>query len=228
MAYTVTYCDQFMDELLDKMGSDYFPLPIKLRRFESITLQFIRESTNFLETTQELSDDIVAWITSQKKTLSGGKNFRYMGKKFYRIEFPQDYLRFLNLVPMHDDSPIIGRNSNEDFPDLEIKTYRIGHFLMNERNPFRKAIGSRVNIYRMDDSILIDMEPNPYFNYVDFTYVRKPVFGKNPGEMILDCTNDILVDKLMHKTCVSLRSTSSDSDTQMLDDFVERQGQKIK
>ena len=59
MAYTVSYCDRFMDELLDKMGSDYFPLPIKLSRFESITLNFIRESSTFLEATQELSDDIV-------------------------------------------------------------------------------------------------------------------------------------------------------------------------
>ena len=52
MAYTVSYCDRFMDELLDKMGSDYFPLPIKLSRFESITLNFIRESSTFLEATQ--------------------------------------------------------------------------------------------------------------------------------------------------------------------------------
>lgn len=79
------------DELLDKMGSDYFPLPIKLSRFESITLNFIRESSTFLEATQRLSDDIVE--LSNSKTINiGAKDQLYMGKKFYKIPYPSDYI----------------------------------------------------------------------------------------------------------------------------------------
>ena len=224
MAYTVAYCDQFMDELLDKMGSDYFPLPIKLRRFESIALQFIRESSNFLEVTQELSDDIVAWVKTEQKSLSGGRNFRYMGKAFFRIEYPEDYLRLLSVTP------ILGENNAFAFPAMEVKIYRIGNFGMNERNPFRTATGDRVNVYRMDDSVLIDTDYNgiPAMAYADLTYVRQPIFGQLPDDPIIDSVNKILVDKLMHKTCVSLRATTSDVDTALLDDMVERQGQKIK
>lgn len=223
--YTVSYCDQFMDELLDKMGSDYFPLPIKLRRFESVTLQFLRESTNFLEGTQELSDDISSLLVSEKKSLGGGKNFQYMGKKFYRIEYPEDYLRLLSVVPYFEEkgSPIFGS-------DFEIKIYKIGNFIINERNPFRNATKERMNIYRMDDSVLIDTDYSdfPALGYADFTYVRKPVFGRLPNEPMVDINNDIVVDKLMHKTCVSLRATSSDEDVSFIDEYVERQGQKTK
>lgn len=225
MAYTVQYCDQFMDELLDKMGSDYFPRPIKLRRFQSIALQFIRESTSFLEATQEISDDISSLIVSPPKYLLGGKTHKYMGKFFYKIDLPEDYLRLLNVVPYYEEkgSPIIGG-------DFEVKIYRIGTYLINERNPFRKANESRINVYRMDDAILLDTTYNsfPPLHYADLTYVRKPVFGNLPEEMMVDVLNDIVVDKLMHKTCVSLRATSSDSDTNLMDELTERQGQKIK
>ena len=40
--------------------------------------------------------------------------------------------------------------------------------------------------------------------------------------------SDLTVDKLMQKTCVSLRATTSDQDTAYIDEYVERQGQKIK
>lgn len=224
MAYTVAYCDEFMDELLDKMGSDYFPLPIKLRRFESIALQFIRESTNFLEITQEVSDDIVAWVKTERRSLSGGKNYNYLGKKFYRIVYPEDYLRFLAVTP------VLKKSNNLIHPAMEVKVYRIGHFAINERNPFRRATDERVNVYRMDNSVLIDTDynSNPPITNFDLTYARVPVFGTKPSDMIIDTSNKIVVDKLMHKTCVSLRATTSDSDTALLDDLVERQGQKIK
>ena len=222
MAYTVAYCDQFMDELLDKMGSDYFPLPIKLSRFKSITLQFFRESTNFLEGTQELSDDIVNHTISVPKTLSGGKNFQYMGKKFHQIEYPADYIRLLNIIPYNK------LGNDIVLKKVEVKLYKIGNFIINELNPFRQAKGTRVNVYRMDNSVLIDTDQS--FDYADFTYVREPVFGtvNNPEGLICDIMNKVVVDKLMHKTVVSLRKTSSDEDADSMDQYVERQGQKAQ
>lgn len=219
--YTVDYCDTFMDELLDKMGSNYFPLPIKLKRFESITLQFIRETTPFLEGTQELSDDISDLIVSIPRTLGTGKTYRYMGKLFYAFDLPENYFRLLNVVPLRQErgQPVLTDN-------FEIKLYRIGSFILNQKNPFRKGIDNRVNIYRMDGKILIESDKD--FKTADLTYVRKPVFGKLPTDNMIDIKNDLVVDKLLQKTCVSLRLTSSDEDGNTMDDYVERQGQKIK
>lgn len=218
--YNVEDFDRKMDELLDKMGSDYFPLPIKLSRFETILLQHIRETTNFFEATQELSDDLVAISTTVPISLGAGKNFLYMAKRFYKAPYPEDYMRFLNIYPYSESSgvPQLGNT-------YQIKYYRIGHFASNERNPFRKAKGDTINVYRMDNSVLIDTENT--FTHVSFTYVRKPVIGKNLTDEIVNFS-DLIVDKLMQKTAVHLRTTTSDQDSAYLDDYTERQGQKIK
>ena len=219
MAYTVSYCDRFMDELLDKMGSDYFPLPIKLSRFESITLNFIRESSTFLEATQELSDDIVE--LSNSKTINiGARDQLYMGKKFYRIPYPSDYIRLLNVIPFPSSNGKYVLNNNYD-----VQIYKIGNFAKNENNPFRQATGKNINIYRIDGSVLIDTDQP--VTHASFTYLKKPTFGKNPNDVMVNLS-DLTVDKLMQKTCVSLRATTSDQDTAYMDEYVERQGQKIK
>lgn len=224
--YTVSYCDQFMDELLDKMGSDYFPLPIKLSRFRSIVLQFIRETTNFLEGTQEISDDIVSLVKPQKITLSNRVN--YMGKEVFRIEYPEDYLRLLNIVftdyKRVNDGMV--HYLSEQIVDSEIKLYKIGNFAPNERNPFRKPQGEMVNIYRIDNGLIVDTKQN--LKGAKITYVKMPIFGVNKDDAIVNIHNNIVVDKLMHKTCVSLRATSSDEDVAFMDEYVERQGQKNK
>ena len=217
MAYTVSYCDRFMDELLDKMGSDYFPLPIKLSRFESIVLTHIRETTSFFEATQELSDDLVAISVSKDFPLLS-KNHVYMAKNFYKIVFSEKYMRLLNVNPYNN-------LAGEKGKVFEIKYYRIAHFNQNERNPFRTAKGDRINVYRLDNAVLIDSDKT--FTHCYMTYIEKPVIGKNETDIILNFS-DLVVDKLMHKTMVSLRSTTSDQDSAYLDDYVERMGQKTK
>lgn len=216
---TVAEFDRVMDELLDKMGSDYFPLPIKLSRFKIVVRQHIRETTSFFEATQELSDDLITITTSEIKNLGSGKTHLYMGKKFYGIEYPEDYSRFLNVVPMNQNG--------EDFipADAEIKYYRIAHFKPNERNPYRTATGERINIYKMDNSVLIDTDKT--FSHAQFSYVKDPVFGELPDDPVLNFI-DLVTERLMQKTAVHLRTTTSDQDSAYLDDYVERQGQKTK
>lgn len=218
--YSVADFDRKMDELLDKMGSDYFPLPIKLSRFQTVVLQHIRETTSFFEATQELSDDLVAISTSIPISLGQGKNFVYMAKKFYQAKYPEDYMRFLNINPYSEKNGVPQYGNS-----YEIKYYRIGHFAANERNPFRTATGETINVYRMDNSVLIDTDKT--FTHVSFTYIKEPVIGQNPDDEILNFT-DLIVDRLMQKTAVHLRATTSDQDAAFLDDYVERQGQKTK
>lgn len=216
MSYTVEYCDKFMDELLDKMGSDFFPRPIKLRRFESVTLQFIRETTAFLEATQEISDDIVDLVVSLDRSLVNGKTHSFMGKPFYKIVYPSDYIRLLNVFP-------IAKKGFET--DFEVKLYKLSNLATNLLNPFRKAEEGRVNIYRIDGSAIIDT--NIPLQSASFMYVKKPTFGVNSKDIMVNM-GDLMVDRLMQKTCVSLKATSSDSDTVFMDEYVERQGQKTK
>lgn len=215
--YTVADFDRKMDELLDKMGSDYFPLPIKLSRLESVVLNHIRETTSFFEATQELSDDLVAISVSKPFPLLS-KSHTYMGKVFYKIIFPAEYMRLLNVNPY---STLYG----DTVRNFEIKYYRIAHFNQNERNPFRTAKGERINVYRLDNAVLIDTEKT--FTHCYMTYIEKPVIGKIDADIILNFS-DLIVDKLMHKTAVSLRTTTSDKDAAYLDDYVERMGQKNK
>jgi hypothetical protein len=215
--YTVADFDEKMDELLDKMGSDYFPLPIKLSRFESIVLNHIRETTILFEATQELSDDLVAISVSKPFPLLG-KNHTYMAKNFYRVVFPETYMRFLNINPYNINTGIGAKT-------YEIMYYRIGHFNRNERNPLRKAKGDRINVYQIDNSVLLDT--NEALTGCYMTYIEKPIIGQNLTDIILNFS-DLIVDKLMQKTAVHLRTTTSDQDAAYLDDYVERLGQKNK
>lgn len=215
--YTVADFDRKMDELLDKMGSDYFPLPIKLSRFESVVLNHIRETTILFEATQELSDDLISISVSKPFPLLA-KNHMYMAKNFYQVIFPQEYMRFLNINPY---SSLPGKREKV----YEIKYYRIGHFNQNERNPLRNAKGDRINVYQMDNSVLIDTTET--FTGCYMSYIEKPVIGKVPTDIILNFS-DLIVDKLMQKTMVSLRTTTSDEDSAYMDDYVERLGQKNK
>ena len=216
--YTVKYCDEFMDELLDKMGSDYFPLPIKLNRFRSVVLDFIRETTNFFEGTQELSDDILPIVVSKKHLVSGRTN--YMGAKVYKIDLPENYIRLLGITPVSADN-------EKFFKKSEIKIYRVAHFTTNHRNPFRKAKGGRINVYRMENALIVEVDESVNMKYFSLEYVRMPIFGKNNDEQMIDLP-DQTINKLLQKTCVSLRVTSSDQDTGLVDEYVERQGQKNK
>ncbi len=58
MDYSLTAVHRKMREELDKIGSDYFPLPILLNKFQKASLDFIGERLKMIEKNQTVTDDI--------------------------------------------------------------------------------------------------------------------------------------------------------------------------
>ena len=58
ITYTVTEVKNKINQFADKLGSDYFTLPVLLNRFETSTWDFVGEKLKEIEATQTVTDDI--------------------------------------------------------------------------------------------------------------------------------------------------------------------------
>jgi len=70
MDYTLDETAEKVRQLCDKMGSDYFPLPVILNYFETASWNFIGEKLRIVEKTQEVTDDIRQLIVPGSLTIT--------------------------------------------------------------------------------------------------------------------------------------------------------------
>ena len=155
--YDLTWIDQYIDELCDKMGSDLFPLPIKMKRFIAMTYDLIRENTNFLEGTQEISDDIKPLIARNVDV-----DMVDQGNGVYTVDEPDDYLRLIQIIPMYLDGTLKQKAK-------KVKIIKTGQDMAyNERDPFRKPSPSYPTVLRYD----LEFEINVGQDTVTYTKAR--------------------------------------------------------
>ena len=89
--YSLEWCDQYLDGLMDKMGSDYFSLATKLDRFITITYDFIHKQTKDLEINQEASDQIKNILVRRKLTIT--KDTMFPSKNIWNAPEPAECFR---------------------------------------------------------------------------------------------------------------------------------------
>lgn len=93
MDYSLTAVHRKMREELDKIGSDYFPLPILLNKFQKASLDFIGEKLKMVELNQTVTDDIRPLIKNLEIPLIVDPNATRPHQ--YIAAVPNDYLRLL-------------------------------------------------------------------------------------------------------------------------------------
>lgn len=203
--YSLEWMDRHIDSLIDKLGSDYFPLPIKYERFQTCTYDFIRENTEYIETTQEISDDIKMLLVERKDPIT--KEPDGLKKNVWILPEPADYCRLVSVVPL------ITVDGADMMKAKKVNIVREGQMLSYERDPFRAASAEYPNVYRLSNFFKIDVgnDQSTYHKAI-FAYVKNPTFAKiTESEKRIVNLSNIAIEKICLKTADSLRVTTGDA-----------------
>ncbi len=207
-----------MDELLDKLGSDYFPIDVKFGRFVTCTLDFIRENSIYLEATQEISDDLkTLLVRNRTMVMTEGPE-----SGVYEVAQPIDYLRLIALEPY---AYIDGRDTKK-FKKVDI--VKEGNRMAYDRDPHRKPTPFYPHVYRAGNMFEINVGVDiSIYERAKMTYIKKPTFGNiNDGNAILLNMTDIAVEKIMLKTAEALRFTTADETAASIYQFDQTFGKR--
>lgn len=220
MAYTIDTCDRYMDELLDKMGGDYFPLAIKFGRFATATLEFIRDNAKRLEIDQEASDNIKPLIIRAEYAITP-----IIGQiGLYQMAEPVNYLRTISIYPFATVNSVKTKLARK------VHIVKEGQRLAYERDPFRKPTPFEPAIYRLDNFFQIDTNDtiNTYFT-AEFAYIKKPTFGNiNILTDLIVNLPDTSIEIIMQTTCEALRFSSADETANNIYNFDQTFGKKAR
>ena len=225
---TVGEFDKYLDELLDKMGSDYFPLPIKYNRFVSLTLGFIRENTRFLQISQEISEDIQPLFTREYVVVndSDSDSVKFINK-------PSNLFRLGSIKIFRETTGDILQQSGSFYesPNLHNTKIRKINFIRDgeenaySMNPFKKATPIYPNLIQFGGFYRIDFGKKPDINYnrALITYVKEPKFGdvSNLNAQIVNL-HKVLIERIVLKTADSLRIGTGDETSGMTFEFNKR------
>lgn len=220
LAYTIEECDKYLDELTDKMGSDFFPLPIKFGRFITYTLDFIRENSGFAEANQEISDNIKTLLVRRENAL-----IPVVGSpgSFLMAE-PIDYHRLISLYPY---ARIAGINTKLA---KKVAIIKEGQKLAYERDPFRKPSPFYPTVTRLENFFQIDTNDlaNTYI-LGEIAYIKKPTFGSIDvlTDRIVNLP-DTSIEMILLKTADSLRFTTADESAKDIYIFNQTFGKRNK
>lgn len=218
--YTIEYCDKYIDELLDKMGSDYFPLPIKMGRFVSTTLDFIRENTIYMEASQEISDDIKTLLVRTNMVMAPIAGSIGM----FEVPEPNDYIRLVAVEPYARINGVLTKKFKK------IHIIKEGQRLAYERDPFREPSAFYPQVYRNTNVFEVNVgKDTDTYDTAKVSYIKFPTFG----DILVD--TDIIVnlppiaiEKIMLKVAESLRFTTADESAAAIYQFDQTFGKRNK
>jgi hypothetical protein len=217
MIYDIDYCDKYLDELLDKLGGDYFPLPIKFGRFITHALDFIRDNSgDDFEQSQEKSDNIKTLVVRTKNPIAPVAGEAGL----YQMAEPTNYMRLISIYPY----AIV--NSVETKLARKVHIVKEGQRLAYERDPFRKPTPFEPNVYRIAN--FFEISTNDALNDYEFAqlaYIKKPTFGNiGTGTDRIINLPDMSIEIILQKTAESLRFTYGDEDSKDIYNFEQTFG----
>lgn len=102
MGYTLGEVEDKINILADKLGSDFFPLPVLVPVFENATIDFVGERLKIFEKNQEITDDISNLIIPKKVAIIENPDLDFADE--YIAPIPEDYMRILSYGVIYDDT----------------------------------------------------------------------------------------------------------------------------
>lgn len=204
MVYSLLNTHKKLNQLTDKMGSDYFPMPLFLNFFETAAYDFIGERLKHVEKTQEITDDIRPLILSRDVIVSTDPN--NSGKVV--VPIPANYLRLLAYDVFYKDGSKCRR------ADL----VRHGEAIVNAVNPNTKPTKQYPAITQYESYLEINAGTDTVnINKVHLVYCKKPIFpvigNNNNQDLIIDLPDDA-IEKILKKTVMNLFNKTGDERTQ--------------
>lgn len=204
--YSLEWASLHIDSLIDKMGSDYFPIKIKLERFITMTFDFIRENTQYLEANQEISDDLKTLLIRFKSGLV--KDDESHSSNVWNVPEPADYCRLVSIVPIIHDSV----TGHDMIKAKEVKIIKEGQTTAYNRDPFRLPTAEYPSVQRIANMFKIDVgEDTTIYHKALLAYVKNPTFAtiNDQQQRIVNLPN-IAIEKICLNTADSLRITTGD------------------
>lgn len=194
MDYKLSEVQEKLKVLADKIGSDYFTLPVLLTVFETAAYDFIGEKLKIIEKTQEVTDDIRSLIIPLDITITEDPN--ESGK--YIAGLPTDYLRQVAYDVFYDN--------NERCRRADLK--RHAEYVMAKNNPNQAPTKDYPIILQFSELFQID-SGSTIPKIFKLTYCKKPTIATTgePTQRIINLPDDsienilkITITQLFNKT----------------------------
>lgn len=201
MEYSLELVHLKLKQLSDKIGSDYFPLPVFLNFFETATLDFVGEKLKIIERTQEVVDDIRTLIPPPK-SIPIALDPNQPGK--YIAGLPTDYLSSVAFDVIYANGYKCRR--------ADVK--RLAEYNSAVRNPNKAPSKDYPIILNYDSLFQIDSgDAAPLV--LSLTYCTKPKFATT-GQPTIRIVNlpDTAIEKILKITVTNLFNKTGDQRTQ--------------
>ena len=208
ITYTVTEVKNKINQFADKLGSDYFTLPVLLNRFETSTWDFVGEKLKEIEATQTVTDDISPLIVRANLIVLPQPDFGLITDialaPTYACAEPTNYHRTVAYDVIYNDSTTARRV--DKISQAEYQTAKI--------NPNKKPTKHYPLLLQSASQFQID-SGDSIPKMLRLTYCKKPTFGTTgtPEQRIVNLPDDA-IEKILLDVVTSLFASTGDERTQ--------------
>lgn len=200
MNYSLSEVHHKLKQLSDKMGSDYFVLPVFLNFFETATYDFVGKKLKEIEKSQEITDDIRSLIIPKDIDIIPDPN--NVGK--YITSVPTDYHRLVAYDVLYLNNERCRRA--DLIKHAQYSVYRLDP----TRVPSKQypLIIQYDSVFQIDSGITV---PKKF----RLTYCKKPNFATTgePGKRIVNLPDDS-IEAILKITVTNLFNKTGDERTQ--------------
>ena len=212
MNYTLEEIRDKAEVFSDKMGSDYFTLPVFLSAFETSALGFIGLRLKQVEKTQEITDDIRNLVVPKKIPVIVDTN----NLSRYIAPVPVDYIRLLSYDVIYQDGSIC-RQANL------LRQSEKKHALNNpSEKPNKKypIITQENELWEVDSGSTVPA-------FLKIYYGKKPSIASTNEltKRIINLPDDV-IEKILLNTLKLLYGFTADERTALYDKF-EKEYRKV-
>lgn len=200
MEYTLAEVDQKLKIFADKIGSDYFPMPVLLHYFRTSALDFIGEKLKIVEKTQQIVEELRPLIKTGNILIIEDPNDGSM----YVAPLPTDYKQLVAYDILYKDGTRCRR------ADLQ----RHSEYRISLNDPNKKPDKNYPIILQEDSLFYIDCG-NAIPDKMPLTYCKQPTFATtgNKEQRIINLEDDA-IEKIILSTVTRLFNSTGDQRSQ--------------
>jgi hypothetical protein len=185
----------------DKIGSDFFQLPVILNRFRSATYEYLDAIKKVLEMNQGITDDIKPLIVPKRFPLLADADLGGM-----KGPLPSDYYYLASIKPIY-----LGNTTPR-----QTRVVRIGQDEIMKIDPFNKPTLEYPHVYQYENFINIQTNDVEEAIEVLILYIKKPVFANlNEPQVRIVNLPDNVIEKIIEITVKQLFASTADQRVQV-------------
>lgn len=197
MDYTLENVRLKIQQFSDKLGSDYFPLPVILNRFETDAFDFIKENIKHFEQTQQITENLRPLVVKTELNCIDDPN--EIGQ--FIAPLPINYYQVLSYDIKYTDNTWCRR--------ADIKSH--SSYIANKNNPYKKPTKEYPVISQLENLFQIDCGQQAIPMVMKTVYCKKPTFATvgNTAQRIVNL-NDDAIEEIILKTVIGLFQKTGD------------------